>query len=745
VIGKTAFNGVQSFSTAAATGAVNSITYTHGNGFGFDLDGYTEGLWGKNALASYAGGMAGTFVSGMLDAGGLGKEVLGRGELAGKVVGYENVWGFMPGQIGQMQAFNQFAGSMANAGVQWMMSGSTTLNILNTRDFGAGFSHGLLEMRLGGEKGLGFAIGGGGLDMSAGAIGGALAGLDMYRMNHDIMSLAANGVGGNASAAEKAAALRALYSAGDQAGQMTFARIMNGTDSLTIGNDIFANPGVRGYTMADRSGGRNIFASSGGNDMFSWLSTGVTLQHEAYRNGIVDGNNVAETIDAVRGHTAMALRLKEVYGSSFISDDTQLAKDVGAYLYSQYRGVSFDDYVAGNYNINEGWDIKVTPTPNPAEGRAPPPHTVCGLGYRDEPDTLWFLEKGQVGYVESDESDNEGEAGPTILPEGWTNAELSNGNPYESLPPIIKEFFETQEMNKKIGESIIDPFWLLLTRQNIGIGGNLYLEGEARTMRIGAFGDLATMGIGGIGKATFMGGAEVGKELLEVEIVVNKASAAGEESLNRTMVIIKKAVAPGNTVIDPNAFREFMMNNAGDPLTEALVNSGYRFQPQLKTVTGNQKLLEYLKSAKDGTYTLFHGADRDWQSLLKGVITSNENHWNFYSSAEYLTSLHYSRPSSWGSAIAEEVGMVVSFPEEKKLIQLLANDDIIFSTSRFIPDHEDFMYISTEFKFINQKGMNVFAEGISKKWSIELTEHIEFWSESKLYFGPHYYTYPKDW
>src|SRR3972149_11962050 len=66
VIGKTAIQGVKSFASNAVSGAVNSITYRHGGNWGFDTNVLTESMWGTQAIAGYAGGMAQTFTGGLL-------------------------------------------------------------------------------------------------------------------------------------------------------------------------------------------------------------------------------------------------------------------------------------------------------------------------------------------------------------------------------------------------------------------------------------------------------------------------------------------------------------------------------------------------------------------------------------------------------------------------------------------------------------------------------------------------------
>jgi hypothetical protein len=63
------------------------------------------------------------------------------------------------------------------------MTGEATLNVLNLSDLIGGKlgSMGLLELHLGGEKGVSMSIGSGGTDISLGTIAGAMAGLGEIR------------------------------------------------------------------------------------------------------------------------------------------------------------------------------------------------------------------------------------------------------------------------------------------------------------------------------------------------------------------------------------------------------------------------------------------------------------------------------------------------------------------------------------------------------------------------------------
>jgi hypothetical protein len=75
------------------------------------------------------------------------------------------------------------------------------------------------------------------------------------------------------------------------------------------------------------------------------MRLGVTLGHEAYRDGVVDGNNEAETVAAVKGHTEMAVRMLQDGQTSFMDETIQ--RDITAYTKA---GTDFAEYVKGNYD-----------------------------------------------------------------------------------------------------------------------------------------------------------------------------------------------------------------------------------------------------------------------------------------------------------------------------------------------------------------------------------------------------------
>ena len=100
-----------------------------------------------------------------------------------------------------------------------------------------------------------------------------------------------------------------------------------------------------------------IHINSSQNEGF--IDLGLTLQHEAYRDGIVSDaqSQFIETANAVAGHTKMALAMTKdsLYTKEMlnhISSDSNLQNDINAYMYASYTGNTglFADYVNVAYD-----------------------------------------------------------------------------------------------------------------------------------------------------------------------------------------------------------------------------------------------------------------------------------------------------------------------------------------------------------------------------------------------------------
>ncbi len=148
-VGKTLLAGAQSFTTNTATSAINAVNWNSGGYLEFNNDAFNEGAFGKNAWASVAGAAGSAGVSTFLTG---------------------NITGFGKIHAEDVSSVANLAGGLASSGIQYGISGETTLNVLNFADLGGGKSYGLMEMHLGGDRGFGMNLGSNGTDMSMGTI-----------------------------------------------------------------------------------------------------------------------------------------------------------------------------------------------------------------------------------------------------------------------------------------------------------------------------------------------------------------------------------------------------------------------------------------------------------------------------------------------------------------------------------------------------------------------------------------------
>jgi hypothetical protein len=122
VIGSTLLKGAEVATTNIATSAINAIDFTGiGSGDWFDTGAFTEGAFGKDALAGVAGGMAGNFVT-----AGLGKWNL-ETSAGTKFTGAS---GAIDPEA--LRSFNRLMGAASEISVEYWLSGNSTISLLNT-------------------------------------------------------------------------------------------------------------------------------------------------------------------------------------------------------------------------------------------------------------------------------------------------------------------------------------------------------------------------------------------------------------------------------------------------------------------------------------------------------------------------------------------------------------------------------------------------------------------------------------
>jgi hypothetical protein len=274
-----------------------------------------------------------------------------------------------------MQQFNQFAGSLAGAGLGYAINGEMTLNVLNFGFLADGedtalnrvLSTGLLELHLG-QDGATMNLGTGGLDVSIGTVATAMAGLAHWGESLEIKEAAkrdtsaaevselAKKLGiGEAEARKrfeegKAVALRGAYGFGDET---DLAQL----DSVKKGGTVI-HAGEKNETVAGADGVRTVTLAGlmGAVTDEQRLALAVALSHEARRDGVVTADNNIETRGAVTGHTEMAVRMRAAGYN--IAADPLIALDLAVYDYAKSAGdMSLMDLYADTLYRSEGGDF----------------------------------------------------------------------------------------------------------------------------------------------------------------------------------------------------------------------------------------------------------------------------------------------------------------------------------------------------------------------------------------------------
>jgi len=191
--------------------------------------------------------------------------------------------------------------------------------------------NGLLELHLG-KKGVTMNVGMGGADMSLGTIAQSLAGLEAWKVNLEILT------SGQEEGWKYASALRTLYSVGGAAEKALYEEVLSGKTNIAERRD----GEYSAKTETNGDGTKTIYIGREALEKGSRFGLNVLLAHEAYRNGIDDGEvgQREETDRAVLGHIGAAYALGQTYGIGAIGE--ALGKEVATYLAALSTG-NMDD------------------------------------------------------------------------------------------------------------------------------------------------------------------------------------------------------------------------------------------------------------------------------------------------------------------------------------------------------------------------------------------------------------------
>lgn len=349
IAGVAARTGVSVATGVTSTVATNAIQYAG------DWDKFSDSMSSFSTWSGVVTSAAGSLVTNSLNevvVGARYESALGEGGKKITRLTHSKLNGFNWGQIGSVQSLNGTIGGLASAGLSYGLTGEATFNILNISDFGAGASSGLLEMTLSKDRGVTARLGTGGTDLSLGTVASSLQGIKTLNKNRQI-TRAAN----RNNMANAATALRAQYGFGDAKQLAQLEEILNGRTDLRSGS------GDGKAQTVTENGKRTVYLNSYKENMTreEQFALGITLGHEAYRDGITGGaqSQFNETAEAVLCHTAMAKRIQSdsMYNNmmtGLINTDINLKNDISAFDNALATGDwgAFGSYVGNNYDYS---------------------------------------------------------------------------------------------------------------------------------------------------------------------------------------------------------------------------------------------------------------------------------------------------------------------------------------------------------------------------------------------------------
>lgn len=309
VAGDIGIRGIGSVASNYGTAALYSLD---ANSQGWNWNTFNTMTSWENAGIGYLSGMTGTAVSGALNLG---------------------TFGFI-GEMGEnADRFTSLMGGLSASGLEYAVTGETTLNLLNMGTSNTGF----LEMNLGGEGSL-FNFGTRGTDISVGNLSSAVKGLSLFSENLNI----------NTVVKEKdlRAGMRTLYSSGIDDTKALYQDVLEGNVSLSLSE----GQNYQGYTSVDESGKRVIDLNRDGQ---SNLDLAVLLSHEAFRDGLYSGDaaQIIETVEAASAHMAVGSALQQRYGSFSLNGDNN--REAFAYRLFAQGAITKEDmteYIKNSYD-----------------------------------------------------------------------------------------------------------------------------------------------------------------------------------------------------------------------------------------------------------------------------------------------------------------------------------------------------------------------------------------------------------
>jgi len=286
------------------------VNYTHTAGWDWDNERFSNSLYNPSTAVEVGLAAAGAFSNGVIH---------------NRILQKEHTFGFAYEDISNMRSGIALGGDLLSSAAEYALTGETSWNLLGIE------GNGLLELHLAdGEAS--FALGRAGHRISAERLAELYRGTQLFSLQQRIAGLSRQ-YSDPYERRSISKMLRFQAGFGDSHGRMLLDDILSGHVRLSfLGQEEYGGVEYRGRTHLDSRGTKEISISLQQHERLSDPSLGLTLQHEAHRDGRYLSDNEQETLEAVRSHAAMAAGISRdhLYGSDFLYKDGLVLQDMAA-------------------------------------------------------------------------------------------------------------------------------------------------------------------------------------------------------------------------------------------------------------------------------------------------------------------------------------------------------------------------------------------------------------------------------
>ncbi|MFO7731494.1 MAG: hypothetical protein R6V86_12105 [Spirochaetia bacterium] len=286
------------------------VNYTHSDGWDWDYGRFSDSLYNPSAAVKVGLAAAGAFSSAVSH---------------NQILQKEHTIGFAYEDIEDMRSGVALSGDLLASAVEYSLTGETSWNVLGIE------GNGLLEFHLA-DGDASFALGRTGRRISAERLAELYQGGQLFSLQQRIAGLSRQ-YSDPYERRSVAKMLRFQAGFGDDYGRRVLDEILRGDVRLSfLGQEKHGGLEYRGRTHIDSRGTKEILISLQQHERLLDPSLGLTLQHEAHRDGRYLPNNTQETLEAVLSHTAMAAGISKdhLYGSDFLGEDSLVLQDMAA-------------------------------------------------------------------------------------------------------------------------------------------------------------------------------------------------------------------------------------------------------------------------------------------------------------------------------------------------------------------------------------------------------------------------------